>query len=341
MGSPTSEDPVLAELFSKFKDQLKAVGVESVEDMTLLEEADVQDIKDLTNIEKKKLMRAITAAQTNAEAETSIPVAAPAATTIATVSPLLNTAGSTDLELGKLELEKLKMEKEVEERKREREEREERREREERNERREREEKRERDEKREREDRLEQQARSAHERNLQLQAAQPPQSPGYAAPGYAAALQVVQPVVVAPYSLAWNSRLFEDMFEDPEVCLCGALFPCFLFAANQRELRTPGVTTRGFNPCVINPCDVLNWMLYIGHDALCCPFTGGAQWLGMYRYQIRTKFNLAPGFCIDARVHLFCHLCALCQEARQLKAPSAAGVVTQAPGAPVMVPGRF
>lgn len=222
---------------------------------------------------------------------------------------------------------------------------------------------------------MEKEQRAAHERNMQLQQAvntqnsqtnvqqsmhstttQAMQSQHLASSqAMSQSATYVQPVVyVAPFSVAWTSRLVEDFMQDPEACLWGTLAPCLLYAVIKRNVFNPaasGDNGTSLSISGVNPCDVLVYFGNVIFDYWCCICYGcRAPSLGNSRYGIRSKYNLVMAPCDDGQVHLFCHPCALCQESREVIARNrvlypqvstvvaAPTVVTQPPAAAVMVP---
>ncbi|MQL98398.1 hypothetical protein Taro_031112 [Colocasia esculenta] len=101
-------------------------------------------------------------------------------------------------------------------------------------------------------------------------------------------------------------------------CL-GLFCPCFLFGKNAEFLGSG--TFAG--SCVMH---FILWGLVNG---LCCLLTEGIL-LGLpgsivacyacgYRRALRSKYNLQEAPCGDLATHLFCHLCAICQEYREIR----------------------
>ena len=112
----------------------------------------------------------------------------------------------------------------------------------------------------------------------------------------------------------WRFRLF-GCAEDLETCCIGALIPCLLHAENGRRLSGDS-----------GPRYLVDFAAYGFLCVLCCNATGcccfGCQcFLAMERRRmLRIKYGLPEGPCSDRCVHLWCHLCAQCQESRELAA---------------------
>ncbi|GJN06251.1 hypothetical protein PR202_ga23960 [Eleusine coracana subsp. coracana] len=108
----------------------------------------------------------------------------------------------------------------------------------------------------------------------------------------------------------------------------GATCPCFLFGKNAQFLGSGTLAGSCTTHCML-------WGLL---TSFCCVFTGGlvlavpgsavACYACGYRSALRAKYNLplfiqkyclqeAP--CGDLTTHLFCHLCAICQEYREIR----------------------
>ncbi|PWZ09728.1 Cell number regulator 5 [Zea mays] len=99
----------------------------------------------------------------------------------------------------------------------------------------------------------------------------------------------------------------------------GAICPCFLFGKNAQFLGSGTLAGSCTTHCML-------WGLL---TSLCCVFTGGlvlavpgsavACYACGYRSALRTKYNLPEAPCGDLTTHLFCHLCAICQEYREIR----------------------
>ncbi|WJX84590.1 Cell number regulator 8 [Trifolium repens] len=141
----------------------------------------------------------------------------------------------------------------------------------------------------------------------------------------------------------WNSSVFSclgqsDHFcsSDLEVCLLGSVAPCVLYGSNVERL--------GSNPgAFANHCMHYSGLYVIGNS--CCGYNAIAPWFSYTsRTAIRRRFNLegscealnrSCGCCgsyledevqreqcestCDLATHVFCHVCALCQEGRELR----------------------
>ncbi|AEC09901.1 PLAC8 motif-containing protein [Arabidopsis thaliana x Arabidopsis arenosa] len=104
---------------------------------------------------------------------------------------------------------------------------------------------------------------------------------------------------------------------------CVGLFcPCYIFGKNA-ELLGSGTFA---GPCLTH---CISWALV---NTICCFATNGAL-LGLpgcfvscyacgYRKSLRAKYNLQEAPCGDFVTHFFCHLCAICQEYREIREQS-------------------
>ncbi|CAL9123186.1 unnamed protein product [Musa textilis] len=99
----------------------------------------------------------------------------------------------------------------------------------------------------------------------------------------------------------------------------GAVCPCFLFGKNAEFLGSGTLA----GSCMTH---FILWGLV---NSLCCLFTGGllaavpgsmvACYACGYRKTLRARYNLQEAPCGDLTTHLFCHLCAICQEYREIR----------------------
>ncbi|XP_048333967.1 protein PLANT CADMIUM RESISTANCE 10 isoform X2 [Ziziphus jujuba] len=106
----------------------------------------------------------------------------------------------------------------------------------------------------------------------------------------------------------------------PEFLSCIGLFcPCFLFGKNAEFLGSG---------TLMGSC-MTHLILYALFYTVCCPLTEGI-FLGLpgcfvscyacgYRRALRSKYNLPEAPCGDFATHFFCHLCAICQEYREIR----------------------
>uniref|UniRef100_A0A0E0MUE3 Cell number regulator 5 n=1 Tax=Oryza rufipogon TaxID=4529 RepID=A0A0E0MUE3_ORYRU len=116
----------------------------------------------------------------------------------------------------------------------------------------------------------------------------------------------------------WSSGICA-CFDDPQSCFIGATCPCFLFGRNAQFLGSGTLAGSCTTHCML-------WGLL---TSLCCVFTGGlvlavpgsavACYACGYRQALRAKYNLPEAPCGDLTTHLFCHLCAICQEYREIR----------------------
>ncbi|XP_031126139.1 protein PLANT CADMIUM RESISTANCE 10 [Ipomoea triloba] len=116
----------------------------------------------------------------------------------------------------------------------------------------------------------------------------------------------------------WSSGICA-CFDDPQSCIIGLLCPCYLFGKNAEFLGSG--TFAG--SCLTH---FILWSLV---NSFCCMLTDGIL-LGLpgcfvacyacgYRRTLRSKYNLQEAPCGDFVTHFFCHLCAMCQEYRELR----------------------
>ncbi|KAJ4705707.1 Protein PLANT CADMIUM RESISTANCE like [Melia azedarach] len=107
--------------------------------------------------------------------------------------------------------------------------------------------------------------------------------------------------------------------DDMQSCCIGLFCPCFLFGKNAEFLGSG--TFAG--SCLTY------FILWAFVNSVCCLLTDGIM-LGLpgcfvacyacgYRRALRTKYNLQEAPCGDFVSHFFCHLCAICQEYREIR----------------------
>ncbi|KAK9170619.1 hypothetical protein Syun_002759 [Stephania yunnanensis] len=120
----------------------------------------------------------------------------------------------------------------------------------------------------------------------------------------------------------WNSGICACC-DDPQSCCIGLLCPCYVYGRNAEILGSGSFVGSCLAHCI----------LWGGSTALCCLVTDGIL-LGLsgcvvggyaYRYRraLRSKYNLPEEPCGDFTTHACCHLCAICQEYREI--PEATG----------------
>ncbi|KAK1404561.1 protein PLANT CADMIUM RESISTANCE 10 [Heracleum sosnowskyi] len=116
----------------------------------------------------------------------------------------------------------------------------------------------------------------------------------------------------------WSSGICACCDDMPSCCV-GLICPCFLFGKNAEFLGSGTVS----GSCMTH---LILWSLV---NTVCCLLTEGVL-LGLpgcliacyacgYRRELRTKYNLQEAPCGDFVTHFFCHLCALCQEYREIR----------------------
>ncbi|CAL0314546.1 unnamed protein product [Lupinus luteus] len=107
--------------------------------------------------------------------------------------------------------------------------------------------------------------------------------------------------------------------DDMQSCCIGFLCPCFVFGKNAEFLGSGTF----FGSCVTH---FLLWTLV---NISCLLLTDGL-FLGLpgcivscyacgYRRTLRSKYNLPEAPCGDFVTHFCCHLCAICQEYREIR----------------------
>ncbi|KAL5707574.1 hypothetical protein ACHQM5_018463 [Ranunculus cassubicifolius] len=109
--------------------------------------------------------------------------------------------------------------------------------------------------------------------------------------------------------------------DDIHSCCIGVICPCYLFGKNAEYLGSGTLVGSCMTHCIL-------WGLV---NALCCLLTGGGALIGLpggcfvacyacgYRRTLRAKYNLPDAPCGDLGTHLFCHVCAVCQEHREIR----------------------
>ncbi|CAA0809770.1 Protein PLANT CADMIUM RESISTANCE 10 [Striga hermonthica] len=116
----------------------------------------------------------------------------------------------------------------------------------------------------------------------------------------------------------WSSGICA-CFDDVQSCCVGLFCPCYLFAKNAQVLGSG---------TLIGSC-MMHSILWAIVNTFCCMLTEGLM-LGLpgclvacyacgYRRTLRSNYNLEEAPCGDFITHFFCHLCALCQEYREIR----------------------
>lgn len=107
--------------------------------------------------------------------------------------------------------------------------------------------------------------------------------------------------------------------DDMQSCCIGLMCPCYLFGKNAEFLGSGTLA----GSCVTH------FILWGFFNSLCCLLSDGTL-LGLpgclvacyacgYRKTLRSKYDLPEAPCGDLATHLFCHLCAICQEYREIR----------------------
>ncbi|KAJ6741586.1 PROTEIN PLANT CADMIUM RESISTANCE 10 [Salix viminalis] len=135
--------------------------------------------------------------------------------------------------------------------------------------------------------------------------------------------------------------------DDTQSCCVGLFCPCYLFGKNAEFLGSG---------TLIGSC-VTHFILWAVVNSVCCCMTDGIL-LGLpgcfvacyacgYRRALREKYNLQEAPCGDLVTHFFCHLCANCQEYREIRersgesnSPDLKLAVVTAPPVQTMEPGN-
>ncbi|KAF3947024.1 hypothetical protein CMV_026788 [Castanea mollissima] len=112
--------------------------------------------------------------------------------------------------------------------------------------------------------------------------------------------------------------LIYQKIKNYEGCI-GLFCPCFLFGKNAEFLGSG---------TLMGSC-ATHFVLWALFNSLCCLLTEGiffgfpgcfvACYACGYRQALRSKYNLQEAPCGDFVTHFFCHLCAICQEYREIR----------------------
>ncbi|KAI4319656.1 hypothetical protein MLD38_033233 [Melastoma candidum] len=123
-------------------------------------------------------------------------------------------------------------------------------------------------------------------------------------------------------SAQWSSGICACCDDIPSCCI-GLICPCYLFGKNAEFLGSGTL----MGSCTTH---FLLWSLV---NAGCCLLTDGillglpgclvACYACSYRKALRSKYGLEEAPCGDFVTHFFCHLCAVCQEYREIRERSA------------------
>ncbi|KNA20133.1 hypothetical protein SOVF_054640 isoform A [Spinacia oleracea] len=116
-------------------------------------------------------------------------------------------------------------------------------------------------------------------------------------------------------TVQWSSGICACC-DDSTSCCIGIFCPCYLFAKNAEFLGSETLV----GPCMAH---CMLWALASSLSCLYCVLLGLPGCLLScyacnYRRILRTKYNLPEAPCGDFATHLCCHLCALCQEYREI-----------------------
>ncbi|XAR48348.1 hypothetical protein NMG60_11031151 [Bertholletia excelsa] len=132
------------------------------------------------------------------------------------------------------------------------------------------------------------------------------------------------PAIVSESPVQWSSGICACC-DDIQSCCIGLLCPCFIFGRNAEFLGSG---------TLMGSC-MTHFILWAVVNTVCCLLTDGVL-LGLpvcfvacyacgYRRALRSKYNLQEAPCGDFVTHFFCHLCAVCQEYREIRERSGGG----------------
>ncbi|XP_028802070.1 protein PLANT CADMIUM RESISTANCE 10 [Neltuma alba] len=106
--------------------------------------------------------------------------------------------------------------------------------------------------------------------------------------------------------------------DDMQSCCVGLFCPCILFGKNAEFLGSG---------TFMGSC-LTHFILWAFVNTTCCLLTDGlvlglpgclvASYACGYRRTLRSKYNLPEAPCGDFVTHFFCHMCAVCQEYREI-----------------------
>ncbi|XP_074283568.1 protein PLANT CADMIUM RESISTANCE 2-like [Silene latifolia] len=104
-------------------------------------------------------------------------------------------------------------------------------------------------------------------------------------------------------SVEWNTGLCEWYSDIPNCCIT-CFCPCITFGEFSE------IVDRGASSCPING---------LVYAMLLAVFGCACMYSFFYRVRMRQQYNLKGSRCGDCCIHLWCEMCALCQEHRELK----------------------
>ncbi|XP_062006628.1 protein PLANT CADMIUM RESISTANCE 10 isoform X1 [Rosa rugosa] len=145
--------------------------------------------------------------------------------------------------------------------------------------------------------------------------------------------------------IQWSSGICACC-DDTQSCCIGLFCPCYLFGKNAEFLGSG---------TLMGSCTT-HFILWVLVNTVCCLLTDGlifgipgcfvACYACGYRRALRSKYNLQEAPCGDFITHFFCHLCAICQEYREIREKSAESgpgdlnlAIVTAPAVQTMEPG--
>ncbi|CAN1247779.1 Protein PLANT CADMIUM RESISTANCE 10 [Linum perenne] len=116
----------------------------------------------------------------------------------------------------------------------------------------------------------------------------------------------------------WSSGICACCDDMPS-CLIGCLCPCYLFGKNAEYLGSGTF----IGSCVTHFIlwSIVNSVCFCMSDGLLLGIPGCfvACYACSYRKALREKYKLEEAPCNDLVTHFFCHLCANCQEYREIR----------------------
>lgn len=116
----------------------------------------------------------------------------------------------------------------------------------------------------------------------------------------------------------WSSGICA-CFDDIPSCSVGLLCPCYLFAKNAEFLGSGTFIGSCATHFVL--WSLINMFCCVLSDGLivCLPGCFVTSYACGYRRTLRLQYNLPEAPCGDFITHFCCHLCAICQEYREIR----------------------
>ncbi|OVA03881.1 Uncharacterized protein family Cys-rich [Macleaya cordata] len=134
----------------------------------------------------------------------------------------------------------------------------------------------------------------------------------------AAIVQQKDDLVPAPGPAQWTSGICACC-DDMQSCCIGLMCPCYLFGKNAEFLGSGTLIGSCMTHFIL--CGLVNSLCCLLSEGILLGFPGCsvACYACGYRRALRSKYNLPEAPCGDFITHLCCHLCALCQEYREIR----------------------